>query len=145
MDAISISYIRPLLGPGGRGLLVPSYSRDDNWIKDHLRLPMVHMVMDADLSRFKTIVTEHPGQTCVSSGARWKDFCHYFGFSWAADWQSHFVVHGTDSNSNKITWINFHPNPSSCPLNVLKYAATFALYALAPHSWLHRVFHRQIE
>jgi hypothetical protein len=29
------------------------------------------------------------------------------------------VVQGTHSNFNKITWINFHPNPSSCPLNVL--------------------------
>jgi hypothetical protein len=38
---------------------------DENWIKDHLRLPMLHMVMDADLSRFKTIVLERPGQLWV--------------------------------------------------------------------------------
>jgi hypothetical protein len=31
------------------------------------------------------------------------------------------VVQGADSKGNKITWINFHPDPSSCPLNVLSY------------------------
>ena len=78
--------------------------------------------MDADLSRFKTIVLKRPGQLWAgSSGVRWKDFFLYVWFSWAADWRSHFVVQGTDSNFNKITWINFHPNPSSCPLNVLGY------------------------
>jgi len=40
---------------------------DENWIIDHLRLPMLHMVMDADLSRFKTIVLERPGQLWVLS------------------------------------------------------------------------------
>ena len=94
---------------------------DENWIKDHLHLPMLHMVMDADLSRFKTIVTERPGQLWVGSGTTWSSFCQCVGFSWRADWQSHLVVQGTDSNSNKITWINFHPTPSSCPLNVLNY------------------------
>jgi len=91
------------------------------WIKRHPRLPMLHMVMDADLSRFKTIVLERPSQLWASSGASWKDFCRCIGFSWAADWQSHFVVQGTDSKFNKITWINFHPNPTSCPLNVLSH------------------------
>jgi hypothetical protein len=85
---------------------------EENLILDHFRLPMLHMVMAADLSRFNTIVLERPGQLWAgSSGTRWKDFCHYVGFSWAADWQSHFVVQGTDSKFNKITWINFHPNP----------------------------------
>jgi hypothetical protein len=83
---------------------------------------MLHMVMDADLSRFKTIVLERPGQLWAgSSGARWKDFCHYVGFSWAADWQSHLEVQGADSKGYKITWINFHPNPTSCPLDILSY------------------------
>ena len=40
---------------------------DENWIKDHLHLPTLHMVMDADLSRFKTIVLERPGQLWVLS------------------------------------------------------------------------------
>ena len=42
---------------------------DENWIKDHLHLPMLHMVMDADLNRFKTIVSERPGQLWV--GTMW--------------------------------------------------------------------------
>jgi hypothetical protein len=83
---------------------------------------MLHVVMDVDLSRFKTIVSERPGQLWAgSSGGRWKDFCYCVGFTWRADWQSHFVVQGADSKGNKITWINFHPDPSSCPLNVLSY------------------------
>jgi hypothetical protein len=81
---------------------------------------MLHMVMDADLSRFKTIVLERPGQHWAGSiGARWKDFCHYVGFSWAADWQSHLEVQGADSKGHSITWLNFHPNPTSCPLDIL--------------------------
>ena len=92
---------------------------DGNWIKDHFELPMLHVVMDADLSRFKTIVSERLGQFwACSSGERWRDFCYCLGFSWRADWQSHFVAQGTDSNGDKI---NFHPNPSSCPLNVLSH------------------------
>ena len=39
----------------------------------------------------------------------------------SADWQSHLEVQGADSKGYKITWINFHPNPTSCPLNVLSY------------------------
>ena len=86
-------------------------TQDEIWIKGNFRLAMLHMVMDADLSRFKTIVLERPSQLWASSGASWKDFCRCIGFSWAADWQSHFVVQGTDSKFNKIIWINFHPNP----------------------------------
>jgi len=82
-------------------------------------LPMLHMVMDAGLSRFKTIVLERPGQLWVSNKTKWSDFCQNVGFSWRADCQSHLVVQGADSKGNKITWINFHPDPSSCPLNVL--------------------------
>ena len=92
---------------------------DENWIKDHLHLPMLHMVMDADLSRFKTIVLERPGQLWASNKTKWSGFCQHVGFSWRADCQSHLVVQGADSKGNKITWINFHPTPSSCPLNVL--------------------------
>ena len=94
---------------------------DENWIKDHLHLPMLHMVMDADLSRFKTIVLERPGQLWASNKTKWSGFCQHVGFSWRADCQSHLVVQGADSKVNKITWINFHPDPSSCPLNVLSY------------------------
>ena len=94
---------------------------DENWIVDHIHVPMLHMVMDADLSRFKTIVLERPGQLWAARGATWKSVCQCIGFSWAADWQSHFVVQGVDSKGRSITWINFHPNPTSCPLNVLSY------------------------
>ena len=94
---------------------------DKDWIEDHLGLAKLHVVMDVDLSRFITIVSERPSQLWASSGASWKDVCQCVGFSWAADWQSHFVVQGTDSKFNKITWINFHPNPTSCPLNVLSH------------------------
>jgi len=77
---------------------------------------MLHMVMDADLSQFKTIVLERPSQLWAgSSSLSWMDFCKSVGFSWAADWLSHFVVQGADSEVNKITWINFHPKLSSCP------------------------------
>jgi len=96
---------------------------DEKWIGDHSHLPMLHIFMDTDLSRFKTVVLEPPGQLWAGScGKRWKDFCRCVGFSWMADWQSHLVVQGADSKGKKITWINFHPNPSSCPLNVLRYA-----------------------
>jgi len=105
---------------------------DENWIKDHLRLPMLHMVMDADLNRFKTIVSERPGQLWVGSGTTWSGFCQYVGFSWRADCQSHLVVQGTDSNFNKITWMNFHPNPSSCPLDVLNHGLQLLLVPLNP-------------
>ena len=96
---------------------------DENWTKDHFRLPMLHVIMDVDLSRFKTIVLGRPGQLWAGSsgGGRWKDFCSCVGFTWRVDWQSYFVVQGADSNIHKITWINFHPNPTSCPLNVLSY------------------------
>jgi len=78
--------------------------------------------MDADLSRFRTIVLERPGQLWVASkGSNWRDFCRCVGFSWAADWESHFKVQGTDSKGNSITWINFHPKPSSCPKDVLSH------------------------
>ena len=71
-------------------------SLDENWIKGHFPLPMLHVVMDVDLSRFKTIVSERPGQLWAgSSGGRWKDFCYCVGFTWRADWQSHFVVQWT--------------------------------------------------
>jgi len=41
---------------------------------------MLHMVMDAGLSRFKTIVLERSGQLWAgSSGARWKDFAITMG------------------------------------------------------------------
>ena len=39
----------------------------------------------------------------------------------SADWQSHLEVQGADSKGYKITWINFHPNPASCPLDILSY------------------------
>ena len=95
---------------------------DKDWIEDHLGLAKLHVVMDVDLSRFITIVSERPGQLWAgSSGARWKDFCQCVGFSWAADWEIHLEVRGADSKGNKITWINFHPNPTSCPLNVLSH------------------------
>ena len=97
------------------------FPHNENWIKDHLHLPMLHMVMDADLSRFKTIVLERPGQLWASNKTKWSGFCQHVGFSWRADCQSHLVVQGADSKGNKITWINFHPDPSSCPLNVLSY------------------------
>jgi len=119
---------------------------DEKWIKDHPRLPMLHMVMDADLSRFKTIVLERPSQLWTGSvGSSWKGFCKCAGFSWAADWESHLEVQGADSKGNKITWINFHPNPSSCPMDVLNYIQPPCLYALAPQTWLHRVFERRIK
>jgi hypothetical protein len=79
------------------------FTLDENWIVDHFHLPMLHMVMDVDLSRFKTIVLERPGQLWAgSSGARWKDFCHYVGFSWAGDWQSHFCFKAPTPNSTKL-------------------------------------------
>ena len=82
---------------------------DENWIKDHFRLPMLHVIMDVDLSRFKTIVLGRPGQLWAGSsgGGRWKDFCSCVGFTWRVDWQSYFVVQGADSNIHKITWIYF--------------------------------------
>jgi len=94
-------------------------TQDEKWIKGHLRLAMLHMIMGADLSRFKTIVSERPGQLWTGIGSSWRDVCSCIGFSWAADWQSHLVVQGTDSKGNKITWINFHPKPSRCPRDVL--------------------------
>jgi hypothetical protein len=46
---------------------------------------------------------ERPGQLWAgSSGARWKDFCHYVGFSWAGDWQSHFCFKAPTPNSTKL-------------------------------------------
>ena len=76
MDATSTSFIKKLFDPGGRELLVPFYSRQE-LDRNHFRLPMLHMVMDADLSQFKTIVLERPGQLWAgSSGSSWKNFCH---------------------------------------------------------------------
>ena len=89
------------------------------WFEGHPNVPALHMVIDADLSRFKTIVLERPGQLWASRGAGWKDVCRSIGFSWASDWQSHLVVQGVDTNGHHLTWINCHPDPTGCPLNVL--------------------------
>ena len=114
-----LAILRRFLGLEGANFWFP-LTLDKPWIVEHVHVPMLHMVMDADLSRFKTIVLERPGQHWAGSiGARWKDFCHYVGFSWAADWQSHLEVQGADSKGHSITWLNFHPNPTSCPLDIL--------------------------
>jgi hypothetical protein len=88
MDVTSTSRTETLfgfLGLEGANFWFP-LTLDRSWIVEHVHVPMLHMVMDADMSRFKTIVLERPGELWAgSSGARWKDFCHYVGFSWAAD------------------------------------------------------------
>jgi len=84
---------------------------------------MLYIVMDADLSRFKTIVLVRPGLLwACSSGAKLKDFAITLGF---LGWLTGRVtlrydkVQGADSKCYKITWINFNAYPTSCPLNVL--------------------------
>lgn len=92
---------------------------DKSWIEDHMHVPTLHMVMDVDLSRFKTIVLEFPGQLWTGNGTTWKNVCQYIGFSWAAECQSHLVVQGADSKGHSITWINCYRNHICCPLDVL--------------------------
>ena len=89
------------------------------WFEVHPNVPALHMVMDADLSLFETIVLERPGQLLASRGASWKDVCRSIGFSWASTWQRHVVAQHNGINGQHLTWINCHPNPTGCPLDVL--------------------------
>ena len=89
------------------------------WFEGHPNVPALHMVIDADLSRFETIVLERPGQLWACNSTRWRDVCRSIGFSWVHDWQRHLVVQGADTDGHNITWINCHPNPTGCPFDVL--------------------------
>ena len=50
-----LAVLRRFLGLEGAIFLFP-LTLDKSWIVEHVHVPMLHMVMDADLSRFKTIV-----------------------------------------------------------------------------------------
>ena len=56
-----LAVLRRFLGLEGANFWFP-LTLDKSWIVDHVHVPMLHMVMDADLSWFKTIVFERPGQ-----------------------------------------------------------------------------------
>lgn len=99
------------------------WTLDRKWLRDHPNVITANMLIGVDLARFEAVVLQRPGQLWADKTRNWTSVFKAIGFSWAnVDFGSHFKYHGADSLGNKIPWINCHPTPTRCPLEVLNTA-----------------------
>jgi hypothetical protein len=98
---------------------------NESWIAAHINAPTLPKLIDARPSRFENIVKQRLGQLWGGTCYSWKSVMQTYGFSWASspDWASHFVIQGSDTDGNRIYWVNLHPNPTGCPPGRAVFAA----------------------